>query len=301
MKRSIIAGFVWGLAIQVSPIQAAEPTKPLSLAPSSDWVLDYAEDRCAMTRRFGTGDNTLYFRILTYSSFSGFRYVVFGKPIPPQKAFTGKLKYGFRGDSPRHLSAESVAGRIGDFSSISFGATIQPDWDRSLLDFRGLSSDDIRARMLRLNSEAEAFEKQVDSIQVEFDGGTTLDLHVGNMGKPMEALRGCQDDLMRHWGLDPEVQRHLSRSATPSQSDATKVHVLFPANMVGRVAFVPVRVAVDPQGNALSCTVQDPAVERAFATAVCAELGKKFVPALNAAGEPVASVFQDNIMYQAHG
>jgi hypothetical protein len=127
----------------------------------------------------------------------------------------------------------------------------------------------------------------------------TIDLALGTMAKPLEAVRSCLDNLQTSWGLDPAQQSTLTRLAVPKASTVRKVQRRYPSNMVlsGTNAFVPVRVMVDASGDVTACVVQSEGIDEAFTDAVCDGLARGYEPALDAQGSPVASVFRTSVIY----
>ena len=62
-------------------------------------------------------------------------------------------------------------------------------------------------------------------------------------------------------------------------------------------AYIPVRVMVDAGGQPSHCGPQLPNVEGDFTTEICGGLMKRFEPALDRAGNPVASFYQVHVLY----
>lgn len=134
---------------------------------------------------------------------------------------------------------------------------------------------------------------------MKFHDGKTVELALGNIGKPLEAMRTCVDDLHKTWGLDPVVQKALSRKAVVKiECEVYAAQRPRPVAEMGQTpapAFVPIRVMVDAKGEATACVVQSASPSVDFLKAACESGG--FEPALDAAGNPVPSVYHTSVIY----
>jgi hypothetical protein len=61
-----IAAFAGALPLAAASAATAQET--LALGPSSDWILDYADERCMLFRVFGEGREEVRLRIDSYGS-----------------------------------------------------------------------------------------------------------------------------------------------------------------------------------------------------------------------------------------
>jgi hypothetical protein len=274
---------------------AARDEAPRVFEPSGDWILDYAEERCTLFREFGAGEEKVGLRIDSFGSYGGFRFLVAGSPIPRKNVPTGQVKLRFTPDAEaRELS--SLHGTSGSEPSASFGAAFIP------VRAEGEDAQDSDAEASGFDDwlvMAEEFERQVSDFELEFDNKQRIRIKLGTMDKPLAAMRTCVDDLLTSWGLDPARQKQLTRVALPKPSTVKKVQRRYPSRMLlsGTNAYVPVRVMVDAQGNATACVVQVESVQEEFKDAVCDGLKSRYDPALDATGNPVASVYHSAVIY----
>jgi outer membrane biosynthesis protein TonB len=162
-----------------------------------------------------------------------------------------------------------------------------------------MSEDDMTRLALEQSRGAPDFDATVDSLAVSPTRTRTLVLKLGNMARPLAAMRTCVDDMFKTWGGDPAVQKSLTRAARPVIRTVWKVQGDYPAAMLlrGTSAYVPVRVSVDSVGNPSKCVVQIEGVDKAFKDSVCDDIMHKFEPALDKDGKPVATIVSTSVLY----
>jgi hypothetical protein len=277
--------------------QAGAQDNPV-LEPSSAWLLDYGEESCSLLRTFGTGDAMTRVLLTSYGSWVGQRLVVVGAAVPRSSAAIGNVHYTLLPEGIQR-DGRALLGRSGDSPAVSFGVRIAPfDPDRTDEE-EDVTSSEWQERAAEPDGPVPSFEAAVEGLRVVFDDHSTADFHLGSMGKPLEALRTCVDDLLASWGLDPVEQKARTRNATPDESTVARVQRRYPSDMLrsGTGAYVPVRVMVDAEGQATSCVIQEQGIDQAFADATCDGLRRIYRPALDAEGQPIDSVFQTAVVY----
>jgi hypothetical protein len=116
------------------------------------------------------------------------------------------------------------------------------------------------------------------------------------MATPLNAMRTCVDGLRKSWGIDPTVQKALSRPPEPSPLDLEKLNRDYTTVMRkhGLNAYTPVRLMVGPDGTATACVMQIAGVDDTLKATFCNNL-RHFQPALDAAGKPVPSVYASDV------
>lgn len=130
-------------------------------------------------------------------------------------------------------------------------------------------------------------------------------LVTGPMHQPMAALRKCSWDTVKHWGLDVEQQKTLTRKVSPKNHPSRWLNSSdYPASMVygGYHGLVTVRMIVDGNGNPTSCHVQRSTQPKEFDDVVCRSTMRRarFEPALDAQGKPVPSFYVLTVRFQLH-
>jgi hypothetical protein len=288
---------VAGVGLLVWPLVPAKADdEAVRLAARTEWVVDYADERCSLHRGFGEGDASVNLRIDWYGPRPGHRIMLVGPGVP--KFGTAWNDLGFRLTPDAELRpAGGINGTFLDQPAVSFGATFLP-YDPAH-DFERMTvAEQMEFAAVPRPPEPE-FERQVRSLEVRFANGDAILLALGSMARPLEALRACMTNLQSVWGLDPAEQDTLSRNAVPKPSTVRRVQRYYPSAMASRGlnAFVPVRVMVDAQGKVTECVVQSEGIDEVFADAVCGGLARGYEPALDAGGRPVASVYPTSVFY----
>jgi hypothetical protein len=292
-SRQIIA---W-LALAASAAPASAADKPVVvLEPSSEWVLDYAEERCSFYRDFGQGDDALTLRIDSFGPGVDYRMVVVGPAIPEFGRPTDDMTIRFTPDEEERETM-GLNGKVGDLPAIGFTIAITPYESPDV--YERMSSEERKADQRTPRLPVPEFEQRIESIEMKFRDRSRIRLALGRMGKPLAAMRQCMDNLQQAWGLDPAVQGSLSRIAVPKPSTVQRVQRRYPHNMLltGTNAYVPVRVMVSAEGRATACVVQIPEIDRAFKDSVCDGLESSYEPALDQQGRAVASVYRVSVFY----
>ena len=290
MKRLAICA---ALVASHSPA-GAENTQVLE--PSSAWLLDYGEESCSLVRNFGPAGALTTVQLTSYGSWVGQRVMIVGAAVPNSRRPTGDLHYVLVPEGIRRDSG-ALQGKSADSPAVSFGVGFTP-FDPDEMD-DNVTSSEWQDHAAEPNSPDPSFEATVEGLRVEFDDRSIAEFRLGKMGKPLEALRACVDDLLASWGLDPAEQKARTRNATPDKSTVARVQRRYPSDMLrnGVGAYVPVRVMVDAEGKPTSCVIQEQGIDKDFADATCIGLSRIYRPALDAAGQPIDSVFHTAVIY----
>jgi hypothetical protein len=296
LRTTLIAA---GASLSLLPVGAQAAELPVQvLEPTSNWTLHYDPEQCALMRDFGPEDNRLRLQIESYGSPTDFRFLLAGKPVPPSRDATGQVRYSFPNDTVARAETTALEGTTGrEVAALSFSGNFRP-YDPNF-DYQSLSTGERLEFDARPKPTVPEFEREVDRLTIEIDQRVRLDLLLGGMEKPLQAMRKCIEELQASWGLVPATESRLSRYPMPLVSSVRRVQRTYPRSMLlqGASAFVPVRIMVDAQGEASGCVVQVPGIERAFSQAVCDNLARKFAPALDEAGNPVAGIYRTSVIY----
>jgi hypothetical protein len=277
---------------------AARDRAPVVLAPTTDWVLDYAEERCSLIRGFGEGRDALRLQIDSYGGLYSLRMMLAGPAVAVSRKPEGAVVVQLTPDDRPRDATPALLGKAGVLDAASFNIAFGPvsRGDR----IREILAMDSQTRRQELGLEWAPFVDATKSVTVRFDSGKTLDIRLGKMTAPLTALRDCTINLWSSWGLDFASQENNSRAVKIRDTTVARVLRSYPASMInsGNSAYVPVRVMVDATGKATSCVIQSDAVLPQFRTAVCQGLMSDFEPALDADGKPVASLYQTSVLFR---
>jgi len=288
-----------GAAVALATSADAPAQDAQVLKPARPWTLDYGQERCSLVRQFGDEKGGVTLRIDSFGSWTGFHYLAIGTAIPRHPNPTGDLRYRFSVDSEDHKIDGLWGTGANRLPAVSFSTRLLPFALRDEGRYKDLSSKEWLEMASRPSLPDADFEAGFDSLTLKFDSRKQIELRMGDMAKPLAALRTCIDDLRVSWGLDLTVEKRLSREATPLLSTVRAVQGNYPSSGLsnGLNALVPVRVMVDAEGNAGACVVQAENVDDAFRKAVCGGLSKRYQPALDEAGNTTASFFQTSVVY----
>jgi hypothetical protein len=262
-------------------------------------MLDYADERCTLSRKFGTNDDALLLRIDSFGTWTDFRVTLSGGSIPASARPAASGSYQLSGDRVSRAAA-LLQGTVGEqrTPAVSLNIRFAPN-DIAVKDWAKLDPSIKGKVAVAWDRPRPEFDGTVESIRVSLDRGPPLELHVGKMAEPLAAMRACIEDLYKSWGMDPATQRSLSTQAEPLPSTIKQIQKEYPGRklMNGISAYVPVRLFVDAQGHASSCVVQSESVDPDFKNAVCANLQRTFEPARDAGGTAVRSIYHTSVMY----
>lgn len=296
MKCRDLSAIVF-IAISLTVDANAAKQKPRVLNSSGPWTLDYADERCSLVRSFGDGSEAVTLQIDSYGSRTSVRFVLAGKPIPSVDKPFGTMSYRFDSNANQQPDTLAIFGTAGKLPAASFGGSFVPDDSSKKYDTYSVA-EIVKRQANPIKTPAD-LGADIRSMTVDFDGRNPIELRLEAMAAPLRALRTCVDDLYRSWGLNAATQEALTRRPAPKIPTVQKLQGRFPSTALsnGLSAFVPVRVMVDETGTATSCIVQIAKVDDEFKQTVCSSLARQFEPALDEAGQPVASVYQTSVIF----
>ncbi|WEK46617.1 MAG: hypothetical protein P0Y56_16670 [Candidatus Andeanibacterium colombiense] len=79
LRQTIVIGLM--LALLVGRATAASP-EDAALEPTTQWRIDYGEERCSLLRQFGEVKDGVLLEIASFGSRTNFRFTLIGKPVP---------------------------------------------------------------------------------------------------------------------------------------------------------------------------------------------------------------------------
>lgn len=265
---------------------AKEP--PLSLTPSGAWVMNYAPDSCHLARTFGEGDQAVSIEFRKFSPSDRFELLVAGKTLASQRTDVLVTEFGPGGGPEQHPNA--LQGQMSDGRTVlEMTAMLFPKDEKAQRSWKAEQDP------APLDTEAEA---RITELRISGPIPRPLVFQLGPMGKPLDAMRACLDELMTHWGIDAAAHHSLTRAAAPASNPQNWISPgYFPENMLKqhRSGTVHFRLMVDTQGKPTGCVVQTG--DDAFNNLTCTALMKRarFTPALDANGKPIPSYYANAV------
>ena len=280
----------------VNPAHAAEP---LTLKASSPWNVDYANERCRLARTFGTGEQMVFLLMDQYAPSEYFRLTIAGKALRTNltKGDAG-IQFG-PAETEQQLSY--LFGNLGKHPALVFSsrARIAQPSDAELLAIKNRPDTE----WVGLQPVSEERKKAVKYMRIGKPLRKPITLETGPMRAPLAALDKCIETLVASWGVDVEKHKYLSRDAKPLQSPGKwVVSSDYPVGMLsaGQPALVNFRLSIGPDGAPTGCYIQATTRPMEFDKAVCKSVMKRarFLPALDAQGQPLASYYQNRVYFE---
>jgi Gram-negative bacterial TonB protein C-terminal len=280
------------------PATVAAEKPPLPLQQSSAWNVDYADDRCRLMRKFGTGKDEAYAIFDRYGPTDRFRMTLAGRPFKTIVE-NGEATVRF-GPTEAEQKLKFYRGTLGDMPALVFRSQIRvapPSVaEQTVIDN---AKNGVWIELAPVGPERE---RAIKSLSVGKPLRQTVVLETGPLQKPFEALAKCVDDLMTTWGIDVERHKTLSQSVRPLTSPGEWIVSRdYPLKMLsaGQPAIVEFRLSVGADGKPASCHIQSTTRPKDFDAAVCESLMRRarFAPALDAGGEPIASYYRNTVNF----
>ena len=281
-------------AVALTAPAIANAAEPLVLEPSSAWNIDYSPESCKLGRKFGEGENSIT--------------AIFTKIAPGVRMeglLVGEgLKLKSRNDFdvswwPNVIEtslSKAIFGFNGDATLALF--------DISFVDVKHDDDDASQSDPIALHRQELAAIAKVKEFRVIDGVRQPIVLRLGDMKAPMKARESCVDALVESWGLDPAVQRSLSRSASPKNNPGRWITVNdYPPDALerGSDALISFRLLLDDTGEITRCDPLGQFAEKDFSANLCTRISQraKMSPALGPDGSPVKSYYTGQVSFMS--
>lgn len=300
MRHKPAPAYIMAVSLMFAPISvAAEESFPDALAagqnatrlePVIPWNIDFGENRCRLTRIFGSAENRHLVMVEQAAPGGNFGLTLAGSELANFRT-AGTVDLGLERDEPMTTRESFGKGLIPDlgpaliFGNVAIG-TSQP-------------AGPLRAVGIDLEEVAT-----VDRV-VLHRGKTVLSFETGNMKEPFAALNSCTDDLLVQWGLDPAAHRsHVPPKWTNESAVVQRIIAVYPsaARRTGEQAIFRMRVTVEADGSVSDCLMEESTVTKRLESPACKEMQRAvFDPARDAQGQPMRSFFATTVTYVING
>jgi hypothetical protein len=240
----------------IMALMAADAATPL--APSGKWVVDYQEQRCALSRAFGTGDDqaTLMFQ-------------------PGLNGPTMKIVLVTPGGPGGHSEGK------GSIALQPSGETVETDFAA------GDGKGKVRVTTMKVDRAKLAALGAAKTVTITA-GQRAVTLAPTATSAALVAIDKCNDNLLAGWGVTP-----ADRAPVAVEPDLILTPDLFATvQSIAKDGTVIARVRVGVDGRGHDCAVVaksgDPAMDRTVCEALSGRA--RYHPAKQADGTPVTSL-----------
>jgi len=245
-------------------LAASAMDSPPPLEPTANWVIDYAEDQCFLTRKFGTGEKRVIFGFGLLPGAIGEQIFLIepSRDVGGARSVTGQFELG---PDQERVTAGGISGRLKEGGRITrFGA---------------------------LAETVDSFRK-ADQVTIRADG-QRYHLRLSDMKAAFAAAEACKRDLMQSWGLDPKLITDVVKPPQPIGSPAAWVRPEdYPQESLGTSGRVVVRLDIDATGALTGCAVVQASGSEALDKVTCALMRSRarFRPARDAADKAIPTI-----------
>lgn len=284
------------MALTATPAWAKN--EPLTLKPSSQWIVNYGDNSCRMMRQFGEGDQKITALFNRYGPGDSFRLTVAGKAT--KRIFSEKVRIQF-GPNEEAQDLLALEGTFATEPAIIFPAHMKvvksPEEKEEAEE-----ADDTKWSDAPPPPIEEARLAAIKEVVIGKTASRQIRLQTGAMAKPFAAFSACVDNLVASWGVDPQKDKALKQRVRPAESPGRWITTNdYPMAMLtrGQPAVVQFRMNVDATGKATDCYIQETTRPKDFDKAVCGSLMKRahFTPALDAEGNAVPSYWRCTVRF----
>jgi hypothetical protein len=287
----------------------ANGASPLHLAPSTPWVVDYAENSCRLIRHFGEGKDEVIFALESEAP-GALDMLAVGKPMAT-----------ILDEVPARLLPLQTKPLLGKPGASADKAVPIVLWSQKvrLLPDDVVAADEAKDEQRKAHPEirppAESLAEQAQrkarrlafaasSTAVEIDARSSrpIILDTGSFGEPIKMFDQCTRDSLRDWGVDPDVEDKIVRGVWAPNPSAWFSPSDFPRDMLvrGEESVVKVRVLVDATGRVTKCTSLSHFREPEFNKIACDKFTARahFAPAELADGTKVPSYYVNKVVFR---
>jgi hypothetical protein len=281
-------------------------SQPVRLVPSSQWIVDYAENSCRLLRTFGEG-NSKVIMLLESESPGDMDLVLTGKPLKSER---DEIVLKFLPHQEPVTKGHPVTASGLPAILASQLVLVPPDEAARMAAERAeqIAKPNVRppatdpAEDLRRRTKAAEFVETATEMEIDTRPGKPVILETGELGKPMKAFDECSRDSLRDWGVDPELQDKIVKPVWLANNGHWISADDYPRKMLdeGQQSEVKVRLLVDASGHVTKCTSLSHFRLPEFKTLVCDKITSKarFLPAELADGTKVPSYYTVHIVFR---
>jgi hypothetical protein len=286
----------------------ATAAKPIRLAPSSQWVVDYAANSCRLIRHFGQDKDATIFALESEAP-GAVDMLVAGKPLAtsmeqvPARFLPVQVKpaRGFVGETTDNHDPMVLWSTVRLLPDDAADAAEKREADRK-------AQPEIRPPAVSLAEQAarkaqrQAFAAKATALEIDARHGRPVILETGSLGEPIRMFDQCSRESLRDWGVDPDLEDKIVRPVWAPYPFKWFSANDYPQELVvlGQESDVKVRLLVDASGRVTKCTSLSHFKEPKFNQIVCDKFMKRasFEPAELADGTKVPSYYTNRVVFR---
>ena len=259
------AFWIAATAAAMASVPASSSDRILTAGPTSVWHASLENEACFLKRSYTVNGNDLTLEISQNVPHQYYEISISSKTLRKNR-LDPQTQFGTTAEPTRHKNWTRLSG--GYWSG--FKVTVPKEY-------------------FTLSNEVS------EEVPLTITRGFDTDFHIPlDLRDPMAVMNECIDTLVASRGLDPEVERNLSRRIIAPKSYRFMSSILrkFPNNDTTSASRTfGMRLIVGAEGSPIGCNVLDELGESEFEAFACghAQEHARFEPALDQDGEPVPS------------
>lgn len=285
--------------VAMSPIllltaQPAQARDPVSLYPTSNWAIDYGEDRCTLARVFSEGEWEVTLQIEQSGTGPFYNLMLVGEPLGRTRGDLMEITFGpVEGASERSF----LTGKTG------------PD-DTPLILMHGIHlapvPEDAKQGEFVVVDIGPERERAITQLSLSEGLRQPITLALGPMEQPLNAMRTCVTDLVTALKLDEAGLTEIVEAPKPRNETqlAQFIQRSYPERMLrnDEGGSVSVQLTVDDEGKATACQIAKSDRPAAFDDYVCYGILRiaEFEPAKGPDGQPRYGLYFIRVTYRTH-
>jgi len=291
--------------------------EPIRLQPSSQWVIDYADNSCRLIRTFGAGKDET--KLVIESAGPGaMSMLITGAPVRVSIGDTVTARF-----VPLQIGRMEGNGVLTErgqnaavWPNIAFAAAVKfeelpPAEQEEAKAARKRSAAGLRPLPISIQKRTEArakrlqFAEKSTAIQLEARRATPVVLETGSLGEPIRMFDECERDLLRSWGVDPAVEDRIVLDAWARNASRWFSVNDYPPQMLAQNAesIIMARLLIDATGKITKCTSLSHFNAPQFQKAVCDAFMRRgrFAPAELEDGTKVPTYGVQTVIFRQYG
>ncbi|MEM6856701.1 MAG: energy transducer TonB [Pseudomonadota bacterium] len=282
------------------------------LKPSSDWRLREYDDKCRISRTYGSGEDRLTMWLDKGGPGPGFNITLIGRPVRSPYGPTVGLTFA-PGEEVRRNFIESKSSKGRPVMAMFGVQPVSLDPDKPAADDAPKGGEGTE-ETVNLSAASVSDVASEETMKARYAAVTSMDLKTGviepislkmdDLLEMAEPLFACSQKLaIRLKGRTPDGGYAKGTPSTPRDlaTWAKKIQANYPLHLLREEeeGLVGVRLTVNKAGRASFCEVTRYSGPASFNDTACLQLLRhaRFNPALDAEGNPRASFYETTVTY----